>query len=90
MGVYVKGMLMPKNCQNCFLQFGCDYALDQDGIFFKTFKPKECPVSEVVHCNECEYYQGVHGVKGHAPCDFWQCRGVMWNNYCSSCVKYQD
>jgi len=34
-------------------------------------------------CNQCRYYEGVHGVQGHAPCSFWGIGGVMWNDYCS-------
>lgn len=26
----------------------------------------------LIRCNECEYYQGVHGVIGHAPCSYWK------------------
>ena len=33
-------------------------------------------------CNECEFYQGVHGVEGHAPCKLWRIGGVMWDDCC--------
>ena len=37
---------------------------------------------EVVRCNECTRYQGVHGVKGHAICKRWE-SNVLWDNFCS-------
>ena len=45
---------------------------------------------EIVRCNQCEYYQGVHGVQGHAPCDYWKSSGVMYNWYCSQGKYYKD
>ena len=33
-------------------------------------------------CNQCKYYEGVHGVQGHAPCSFWNEGGVLWNDSC--------
>ena len=38
-------------------------------------------------CNQCRYYDGVHGVQGHAPCWHWNIGGVMWNDYCSRFEK---
>ena len=38
-------------------------------------------------CNQCRYYDGVHGVPGHAPCWHWNIGGVMWNDYCSRFEK---
>lgn len=25
--------------------------------------------TQIIHCNKCKHYQGVHDVQGHAPCD---------------------
>lgn len=41
-------------------------------------------------CNQCLYYDGVHGVQGHAPCWHWNIGGVMWNDYCSRFEKEGD
>ena len=41
-------------------------------------------------CNQCRYYEGVHGVQGHAPCSFWEIGGVLWNDYCSRLEKEGD
>ena len=41
----------------------------------------------VVRCNECKYYDGIHGVPGHAPCSFWKRSFVMSNDFCSNAVK---
>ena len=40
-------------------------------------------VAKVGHCNQCAYYMGVHGSKGHAPCRFWNIGGVMDYDFCS-------
>lgn len=43
---------------------------------------------KVVRCNECEWYQGVHGVQGHAPCE-WFNKQVLWNDFCSNGEPYK-
>lgn len=50
---------------------------------------EECPLMQIPHeeCNQCRYYDGVHGVQGHAPCWHWNIGGVMWNDYCSRFEK---
>lgn len=37
---------------------------------------------EVVRCNQCKHYGGVHDVPGCAPCAFWGIGGVMWDDFC--------
>ena len=37
---------------------------------------------DIVRCNNCKWYQGVHGVQGHAPCE-WFNKQVLWNDFCS-------
>ena len=41
-------------------------------------------------CNRCEYYKGIHGYEGHAPCAFWHSGGVLWNDYCSNFVRHRE
>lgn len=41
-------------------------------------------------CNQCRYYEGVHGVQGHAPCSFWRIGGVLFSDYCSRFEKEGD
>ena len=50
------------------------------------------PYEERPHgeCNQCRYYDGVHGVQGHAPCSFWGIGGVLWSDYCSMFEKEGD
>lgn len=31
----------------------------------------------IVRCNECKYYDGVHKVTGHAPCKYWNAGSVL-------------
>lgn len=45
---------------------------------------------EVVRCNQCVFYEGVHGVQGHAPCKCWNSGGVVWNDYCSYGMTKED
>ena len=47
-------------------------------------------VVEVVRCNVCKHYQGVHNCEGHAPCDFWGIGGVMANDFCSRGERRDD
>ena len=41
-------------------------------------------------CNQCRYYDGFHGVQGHAPCSFWGIGGVLSSDYCSRFEKEGD
>ena len=43
---------------------------------------------EVVRCKDCKWYQGVHGVQGHAPCE-WFNKQVLWNDFCSNGDPYK-
>ena len=38
-------------------------------------------------CSNCSYYEGVHGCKGHAPCNKLDIGGVMWDD---NCPKYEE
>ena len=38
---------------------------------------------KLVQCNNCKWYQGVHGVQGHAPCELFN-KQVLWNDFCSN------
>lgn len=53
-------------------------------------KQSTTDVVKVVRCNQCKYYDGVHGVMGHAPCSFWKSGGVLWDDYCSNGEKIKD
>ena len=44
--------------------------------------------SEAVRCKDCKWYQGVHGVQGHAPCEYFN-KQVLWNDYCSNGELYK-
>lgn len=41
-------------------------------------------------CNQCKYYEGVHNVQGHAPCEYHKIGGVLWNWYCSQFEADKD
>lgn len=45
---------------------------------------------EVVRCNQCKHYEGVHGVQGNAPCAFWGIGGVMWDDFCKRGERRDD
>lgn len=52
-------------------------------LYDKRFEPER----QRGECNQCRYYEGVHGVQGHAPCSFWKIGGVLWNDFCSRYEK---
>lgn len=56
MSVIVKGMEMPKYCYDCPLQDGEDGRCNILGIIVYDI-PKECPLIEVVRCEDCEHYK---------------------------------
>lgn len=39
-------------------------------------------MTELVRCNQCKHYEGVHDVPGCAPCAFWGIGAVMWDDFC--------
>lgn len=45
---------------------------------------------EVVRCNQCKHYEGVHGVQGNAPCAFWGIGAVMWDDFCKRGERYDS
>ena len=45
-------------------------------------------VGDLVRCNDCKWYQGVHSVQGHAPCE-WLNKQVLWNDFCSDGEPYK-
>ena len=40
-------------------------------------------------CHLCEYYEGVHGVMGVAPCVFGETKMTMWNATCQNFNEYK-
>lgn len=42
----------------------------------------------IVRCKDCKWYQGVHGVQGHAPCE-WFNKQVLWSDFCSNGEPYK-
>lgn len=47
-------------------------------------------VVEVVRCNQCKHYEGIHDVPGCAPCAFWGIGGVMWDDFCKRGERYDS
>lgn len=45
---------------------------------------------QIILCNRCKHYQGVHKVQGHAPCNYWGIGAVLWNEYCSKAEPYRE
>lgn len=78
-------------CNNCACFKMCH---ELRGVPEDTETPVECKYFVVGHkqgeCNQCRYYEGVHGVQGHAPCSFWGIGGVLWSDYCSRFEKEGD
>ena len=47
-------------------------------------------MAEINICNQCKYYEGVHGVQGHAPCSLLNKGTVLWNGCCSYFHLYKE
>ena len=60
------------------------------GVNFAIVRILRQPSVDVVRCNHCKHYDGVHGVMGNAPCLFWKTGAVMWNDYCSRGEEVED
>lgn len=79
-----------KHCLTCDYRHDidhCQWACQTDGILedaLALLKAQEPIEANCEHqCNKCKFYEGVHNVRGHAPCSLWEISGVMWNDYCS-------
>ena len=44
---------------------------------------------ELIRCNMCTHYLGVHGCPGHAYCDYWR-NDVMWHGFCHKADKWEE
>ena len=44
MGVYINGMEMPRNCDDCRLDIDCAYDESQDGYKMIGGRPRKCPL----------------------------------------------
>lgn len=47
-------------------------------------------VVEVVRCNQCKHYEGIHDVPGCAPCAFWGIGAVMWDDFCKRGKRWDE
>lgn len=64
-----------------------DYLSEEEVEAVKTLAEEQKSPNE--DCNNCKYYEGVHGARGHAPCKKWGIGGVMWNHGCKSFEPYK-
>lgn len=56
MTILIKGMEMPKNCDDCFLgDYYCEKCEHEDGYHMAGGRPYHCPLVEVVRCKDCEF-----------------------------------
>ena len=69
---------------------GCDGHCKYDEILYEKIiqildkRITQLPSAQPEHqCCECKHYEGVHGVMGHAPCNYWKIGGVLWDDFCS-------
>ena len=47
MGVYIKGMTMPENCDDCLLGADCPHDQSMDGYKMQGGRPRTCPLVEI-------------------------------------------
>ena len=61
MGIYINGMEMPRNCDDCRFDIDCAYDESQDGYKMIGGRPRKCPLvpaadmQPVVTCINCLY-----------------------------------
>lgn len=86
MSLILKGIDMPKDCDDCMFNFyregdSCPACYLTKHIVIRKKKesiPTDCPLIEIVTCGECIHFhydkpyiiQGIP-VLGHEVCDFW-------------------
>lgn len=75
----IEALTEPINCVKCKHYYETEDDTDVHG---------NCRMVEVVRCNDCKWYQGVHRVQGHAPCE-WFNKQVLWNDFCSNGEPYK-
>ena len=75
----IEALSEPINCVKCKHYYETEDDTDVHG---------NCRMVEVVRCNNCKWYQGVHSVQGHAPCE-WLNKQVLWNDFCSDGEPYK-
>lgn len=47
MSILIKGMKMPKNCDDCYVNIDCPYDESQDGYKMMGGRPRKCPLVPV-------------------------------------------
>ena len=79
----IEALSEPINCVKCK-----HYYETEDGTDVHGRCRMDTAHTELVRCNECEWYQGVPGVQGHAPCEYFN-KQVLWNDFCSNGEPYK-
>lgn len=79
----IEALIEPINCVKCKHYYETEDDTDVHGRC-----RMDTAHTELVRCNECKWYQGVHGVQGHAPCEYFN-KQVLWNDYCSNGKLYK-
>lgn len=77
----IEALIEPINCVKCDHYYETEDDTDVHG---------HCEMDTAhVQCNDCKWYQGVHGVQGHAPCELFN-KQVLWNDFCSKGESYKS
>lgn len=90
----IEALTEPINCVKCKHYYETEDDTDVHGHCGMDTVTLNSPISiqaemvAVVRCNDCKWYQGVHGVQGHAPCE-WLNKQVLWNDFCSNGEPYK-
>lgn len=72
-------------------RIGIEPSWNHSGLRIAIFELHNMPTIdavEVVRCNQCKHYKGVHNVPGCAPCAFWGIGAVMWDDFCKRGERY--
>lgn len=79
--------------EQCFVPSNDDIGLmcaDRQSVYDWLKSNVEDVDADDLHCNQCKYYEGVHGVPGHAPCSLLKRSFVMSNDSCIYGIKVEE
>ena len=72
---YFPGIIKRRICNDCISDWVIELTREEET------EAEEC-MEEAIYCNQCKYYEGVHGSPGQAPCTLKKTESVMWNEHC--------
>lgn len=95
MGVYIKDMEMPRNCDDCHLDIDCAYDESQDGYKMIGGRPRKCPLVHLADVQSVVQGKWIQDCDYHFRCSICGDRWIISNghpldfangwNFCPNC-----